>query len=156
MGPKDEPVLFTKPYGQIFEILVRHLDHRATGLAKEVLMKLLCEVIDGASMPEVNMIDYASQFQGLQRAIDGGQMNVRLSFLDRGSEVTCAHMPLRFDEVRKQGSPRRGDPQAFLTQCADDLVQGPGFAVLSPVTWACCCRSRFVAQDRGRTSVSKR
>ncbi len=175
MGSKNEPVLCVKRYGEIFEILVRHLDNRATGVAKEMLMQFLHQVVDGPTVSKVDVVDDASLFERLQGTVDRRQMDVRLRFLDRGSEITRAHVPARSDQSRQQGSSCRGDPQVFLPECSHDPVQGRGLA--GPPWVASCSRLTSIGanganggawvvgagravgalvQDRWRVFVSKR
>ena len=76
VGPDREAELSFELNGERCEGVVGDLDHHGAPFADEVLMGIVAQVIDGAPVTEVDVIDDAESLECFQRAIDRRQVNV--------------------------------------------------------------------------------
>ena len=105
MGPDHEPVGAPHRGGELGEDVVGHLDHGPAHLAQQVLMRLVGQVVDGAAMPEMYVVDDAEGLERVERPVDGGEMHVRDGPLDRGGDVLGTEVVVLGVDQRGQQRP---------------------------------------------------
>ncbi len=91
-----------------------------------LVVGLVCEVIHGRSMPDMAVLDCSRLLENVERAVDGGDVNVyttlgayclvdchRCEMLAVAVSDDCAHQTARF-----------GDPETFLAENVGQVVRG--------------------------------
>ena len=69
MRPDLELEFLFKLIGEGAERRVGHFDHPPTLLTHQVLMRVVDQVVNGASVTEMNVIDYPKALEGIESAI---------------------------------------------------------------------------------------
>jgi hypothetical protein len=109
-----EPVLGAQATYETREVGASDLDDSSAHFAHEVRMSLFREVVDGAAVPEVDMLDDAELLEGLEAAIDGGSMNVGMLGLHRDGEFVGGDVRLCRQQGTDDRSPRARNSSAVL------------------------------------------
>lgn len=77
------------------ELARRQLDHRFASLADEVLVFFVGEVVDGASVSEVHVVDDVDLLERVERSVDGRDVDRREPAVDVGGEFVGGDVSLR-------------------------------------------------------------
>lgn len=72
---------------EVPECLVGDFDNLAAGVAHEVVVGVVGEVIDGGAVSEVDVINDAETFEFFEEAVHGRLVDVGLAVLDVGGEL---------------------------------------------------------------------
>lgn len=98
-------------------------DHVAAGVAHQMVVNLISQVVHGRSVTEVDMGDHAQVGQGVEAAIDGRGVDVRVLGSHRGRQLFGGDVPGRIEEGAHDGSPRGGHPSTARPEQAEDALE---------------------------------
>jgi hypothetical protein len=98
------------------------LDHGLARLADEVLMLFVGEVVDRASVAEVDVIDHADLLERIERAVDGRDVDGRETSVDVGREFFRGDVSVRGEDRFDDHLPRRGSPTAGRSERIEDGI----------------------------------
>lgn len=123
VGPEGEAVALGQPGRQRREEVIGHLDHGTAHLTHQVLVGIVEQVVDGAAMAEVDVVDHVEVLQGVEGPVDGRAVDVRMRPLHQLGEIVGRHMPLRLHQGGDQRPAGGGDAAPVLPQPVEDPVQ---------------------------------
>jgi hypothetical protein len=73
----------------------RQLDHALAPLADQVLVILVGQVVDGAAVTEMHVVDHAGFLQGVERPVHRGDVHRRKAPLHTPDDVVGRYMTAR-------------------------------------------------------------
>lgn len=87
---------------------------------------LVRQVIHGRTVAEMGVLDNSEAKQGLEVAVDGGPMHLRVGTCDLDGQFLGVAMVARFGKGGEQGTPGRGHPLAPAPQGLEDRTDAIG------------------------------
>ena len=126
LGFELESVGLAQLAAELFERFIGNLDHSRAGLAHEMVVSVVGEVVDGRSVPEVYVFDDAEVLQVVQKAIHRRLVDVGERGLDRRGELFGSWMVSVFEQRVQDGPPRVRDPSPVGPQLCQDLIDPLG------------------------------
>jgi hypothetical protein len=88
----------------------RDLDDRSAGLAHQVKVLIVGEVVDGWSMPEVSVLDDALPLEGIQSPVHGRRGDLGMLTVDALGEFLGGHVAGSLEQRSDHGSALNGGP----------------------------------------------
>ncbi len=88
----------------------RDLGDRSAGLAHQVKVLLVGEVVDGWPMPEVSVLDDALPLEGIQGPVHGRRGDLGMLTMDALGEFLGGHVAGSLEQRSDHGSALNGGP----------------------------------------------
>ena len=88
----------------------RDLGDRSAGLAHQVKVLIVGEVVDGWPMPEVSVLDDALPLEGIQSPVHGRRGDLRMLTMDAPGELLGGHVAGSLEQRSDDGSALNGGP----------------------------------------------
>ena len=123
IGSDSEAVALEHLGRELVEQIGRGVGHPSADLADEVMMGLRGQVIDGAAMAEVNVVDDPELLERVERPVDGGAVDVRVVGLHRGREIIRALVRMVGGQHGDHRAPHRRDPDPLLPELRHDHIR---------------------------------
>jgi hypothetical protein len=101
---------------QLLEHMVRRFQHDAAALADEVLVGVIGKMPLGRAVPEVDVIDDAQGFEGLNRPIHGGQVYLGVIGLDLVGQLLDREMVPGVEQGLNDHATRCAGPATIFPQ----------------------------------------
>jgi hypothetical protein len=101
----------------------RDIGDRSAGLAHQVKVLLVREVVDGWPMPEVSVLDDALALEGVQSPVHGRRGDLGMLTVDAPGELLGRHVAGSLEQRSNHGSALNGGPAALRSQRSQDLVK---------------------------------
>jgi len=122
MGSQHETVFLSCSAFDAGQELRGHLDHSATALADEVGVDVVGEVIDGAAVAEMGVLDHAEPFEHVHRPVDGREMGTRHGVVNPLHELVRGEVAVGTDELFDDRPPGGCDPLALAAEVREDSL----------------------------------
>ncbi len=130
-----------------------HLGHGSAGLADEVVVGVIGEVVHGSGLSEVHPADDAEALEGVEGPVDGREVHVGRLYVDDGGDRFGGHVVIRRGQQRLHDEASAGrHPPAVGPEQLEDVGQ-PLFDVVVDVRFVMVHRlHRPSVPACGRTS----
>ena len=114
-----------------------HLDHDTTGLADEVVVGVVGEVVDAGAVPEVDVVDDAEALELVEEAVHGRLVHIGLACLHDRRQLLGRRVPVVLDQGLEDRPAGARDAPPVLPQDVEHRFEpgnGLGFCSERPMS----------------------